>query len=145
MAGYTYNRQSFTGAPTALAAVYCRCVVLELALKEELQLIGSTGNGGHNVPVLLHSFANTKLGTSVLGDQVRNLSGQLGTRLSALWCQDRNGGAIKVKANSYPYLRYLRHQTDGWSTPSSSDADLQMLDTTVSAVWIALKSAGINL
>jgi hypothetical protein len=145
MAGYAYNRASFGGAPTALTRAYCRCVALELALKEELALIGGSGNGGHDVPSLLLQYANAKLALSPLKAQVNVLAGQLSSRLSALWCQDRYGVPIKVKAKSYPFMRYLRHQSDGWLPQYSSDADVQSVEATVGAIWLALKGAGVAL
>lgn len=146
MAAYAYNRRSFGGTPTTLTRVYCRCVALELALKEELSLLSGRGNGGHNVPALLQSFAGAKLASSSpLKSHMSTLSGQLATRLSALWCQDQSGSATQVKAASYPYLRYLRHDSDGWALPRSSNADVQRLESTVNAIWVALKSAGVSL
>lgn len=144
MAVYAYNRASFGGNSFALGKTYCRCVTLELALKEELALCEGNGNGGHDVPSLLHRYAST-LAPSPLKSQVATLAGQLSNRLSALWCQGRYGTAERVRANSYPYMRYLRHQSDGWAPQYSTESDVERVEATVSAIWLALKSAGVKL
>lgn len=145
MSGYSYNRHNFSWTRTELVWTYCRCVTLELALKEELSLLTSSNNGGHDLPTLLASFANGTLSPSPLRSQIITLSTHLAADLGALWSQGKDGQATKVRANCYPYIRYLRHQSDGWTPQHSSDADLQKLAATVDQLFIALRSAGITL
>ncbi|WP_369914797.1 hypothetical protein AB8810_20580 [Xanthomonas sp. NCPPB 3005] len=144
MAGYSYNRDGFTSAGAHhLKAAYCNLVAIELALKEFLGKINTRSNGGHNVPDLLQQYASGA-GPGNAGN-VNALATQLSGALNALWCQDRGGIAVNVPASCYPYLRYLRHNSDGWESDYSTDDDMQNLANIVSSTRALLKTAGVML
>lgn len=146
MTSYAYNRQAFqSGSSSDLASTYCRLVQLELALKEELGLINCGGNGGHNVPALLTEYGNTKVANGTKKISINSAAAKMGSGLAALWCQGRHGTAVKVPKSSYPYMRYVRHNGDGWPSPSSTAACVVSLRNEVNNVIAILKSLGVVL
>lgn len=145
MAGYSYNRNNFSWTRSELAWTYCRLVALELALKEALGFLTTGSNGGHDVPSLLHSFASTRLPASPHRAQLLALVLQLRAAISSLWCQGKGGAPVRARENCYPYIRYLRHQTDGWNPEFSGDADVDRLGSVVSAVYMAMNNVGAKV
>ena len=140
MAGYTYNRNGFAGTqPHELRLVYCSLVAIELALKEFLGKIHTTGNRGHNVPHLLQQFA----GVSGDAGTVSSLATQLSGALTALWSQNGNGSSKSVPHDNYPYLRYLRHESDGWGEDQSTDMEVQHLADVVKSTRALLRNEGV--
>lgn len=142
---YTYNRNAFRISLAAGAALpvllqaYSTMVCLELFLKEHLPTVGLTAPQGHNVPELLRLLAQVL--PPLNAATMNSLSTQLGGKLSSLWCEDKAGGPCKVKATSYPYVRYLRHSSD-WSAPHSTDADIADLFNVIAQILHELSKTG---
>jgi len=137
---YAYNRSGFnSSAAHQLKSTYCSLVAIELALKESLGKINTTGNRGHDVPGLLQEYAAMKPDAGT----ILALSTQLGTALAALWSQGIRGTEQKVPSNSYPYLRYLRHDSGGWGGSHSTDAELSNLANVVSTAQTLLRTKGV--
>jgi hypothetical protein len=131
---FTFNRTAFFGAALTgpLTGAYCKLVGLELALKDHFRV-----PNGHDVPSMLHrlSLALAAAGAPPATTTALNgLIGQLRFALTGLNCQGPAGIAQSVPANSYPYMRYLRHVSDHWPAPNSSDAELGLLNTTLDAL-----------
>ena len=137
---YDYNRRAFQSVLNAtnvdpLAAAYCLCVLLELSLKQHLNLCTSPSNAGHDLPQLLQRVG---LKQPLHRTTCNALGPQLSALLARLHCQSKDGTARLVPQNSYPYLRYLRHSSD-WETQSSEDADLKSLLAHLKRVSFFLK------
>lgn len=98
-------------------------VAIELVLKHE------TGLTDHNVPAALNVFAHRFAVGTRQGCKVRlnALSAQLSNSLRAISVQGKDGVARFAPAESYPYIRYTRHATDGWSAPSTTNEQVKKL------------------
>lgn len=133
----TYNRSAFHSVATdnnahQLARCYCGLVLIELAIKDHLSL----SNVGHNVPLMLDK----------LGHKHRNLKASLNTVKAQLRCAlsnlhtvRNNGNADKVRPESYPDMRYIRHTSD-FPSQCSTDADLVQLRLCVDRTRAFLRS-----
>lgn len=125
---YDYNRKAFRSVCKAtgiepLAATYCSCVLLELSLKQHLNLTASASNGGHDLPALVHRVGQIHSRHAVVCNALQR---QLGDSLGKLYSQSRMGVPRSVPMNSYPYIRYLRHDSD-WPSDCTSEGDLVAL------------------
>lgn len=127
---HNYNRTAFQSGSTAaspLLALYCSLVDLELALKNHFW--GTGWRRGH----LLIAWV-TEVGEAALATNLDNC-------LAALHCTTLTGGQSIVSGNSYPDLRYLRHDNDFAGT--STDAQLQAALQAVRDINAALRTLGI--
>jgi hypothetical protein len=129
---HVYNRNAFQGLAAAsdvLLRLYCSLVGLELGLKDHFS--GTGWRNGHRIGDWVAELGEAALGV------------QLETRLSALQCTDRDGNPAPVAANSYPGIRYVRHETDfpGASTSAQIGEALQV----VSDIINALRGRGVAL
>lgn len=125
---HQYNRVAFefgAASPSPLLKLYCSLVVIELRLKDHLL----PRPGGHRVVEWL-----SNLGEASLAQQFR-------TSVAVLVCTDRAGNPAPVDANSYPDLRYLRHETDYAGT--STDTQLENALTVLAAIKLALANRGV--
>ena len=146
---YAYNKATFrsarasAGAP-ALLRIYCSLVVMELGLKEYLGLMNTPQNAGHDVPRLLTLFQvqlpATNYSRVMLGVKITQMRG----RMSKMYCQGKDGNCQFLPAESYPYLRYVRHDSD-WPNSNCADADIDSLGTVVEDVFSFLKRSGVPL
>jgi hypothetical protein len=110
-------------------------VLLELTIKQRLNLITTGANGGHDLPGLIHRLSRLDpKATTVLTSKQRQLSDSL----RALHSQGKDGTAQNVPSNSYPHMRYLRHSSD-WQTDASSDDDIIKLLAVVQSIEYFLK------
>ncbi|QSV70169.1 MAG: hypothetical protein HEQ20_04555 [Aphanizomenon flos-aquae KM1D3_PB] len=128
---HAYNRAAFTtGADSSnyLLSLYCSLVALELAIKDHLDPPWQTG---HKIIDWLGSLGETSLAT------------QLDAQLSALYCTHKDGTEVNVKANQYPDLRYIRHESDfpGKSTDNQIQAALDIIRD----IKIQLNARGVLL
>ena len=126
--GYSYNRTAFKAVRThlelpPLLLSYCSLVLAELALKEHLNLVGSSAHCGHDLPQLLDRL---RPGTEGGKRSLAAMKTQFRQRLAKLRCQTRKGIPGFVPESSYPHIRYLRH-ADDWSADHSTDADVKQL------------------
>ena len=112
-----------------LLSLYCALVALELGIKDHFA--GAGWPSGHRIADWV-----SELGQAALSVQLRN-------QLSALQCTDRDGVAASVEANSYPELRYIRHESDfvGTTTDVQIEAALQV----VKDIKTALAATGVAL
>lgn len=139
---YEYNRKAFAmmqsipGAPPLLSA-YSVLVCIELFLKERLPAGAVNQQNGHDVPSLLHILAGT-LGTPHQAT-LQALSVKLGNHISILWSEGFSGSKL-VPSRSYPYIRYLRHDSE-WGVPHSTDAELLNLNAIAGQVKFHLSQA----
>jgi hypothetical protein len=122
---YDYNRAAFrtvcqSSGIHPLALKYCSCVLLELSLKQHLNLTSTSGNGGHNLPELVALLGNQhpryRMSCNALQQQLAN-------SLRRLQSQGKRGQAGSIPSRSYPNMRYLRHSSD-WAVDCSTDQDL---------------------
>lgn len=112
---------------------------LELFLKEYLPTVGQVVPQNHDVPHMLKLLAQALPQSSAAN--FNSLSMQLDGGLASLWCEEKGGGARKVKATSYPYVRYLRHSSD-WPKPHSTDGDIANLFAVIQQILHELSKAG---
>jgi hypothetical protein len=105
--------------------------VLELAIKDHFHQSGSWKRGHCIIDWLTTDLDETSLGT------------QLDTKLSALYCTARDGSEAPVAANSYPDIRYLRHETD--FPGKSTDSQLKEALEIIKDIKTSLISRGISL
>ena len=144
---YDFNRRAFrsvfdTPGIDPLATIYCACILLELSLKQHLNLCSTAGNGGHDLPQLLQ---RTAISNPRIRGLIASLSPQLSSSLSKLFSQSKKGTARNIPANSYPHIRYLRHSSD-WPSQSSSDQDLCQVLALLKRIMHLLKyTAGVSL
>ena len=98
-------------------------VAIELVLKQ------ATGLTDHNIPAALNVFAHRFAVDYQQGCKVRinALSAQLSNALKAISVQGKDGAARFAPAESYPYIRYTRHVTDGWPAPSTTNEQVRKL------------------
>lgn len=125
---FTYNRSAFRAPVTApnqpcspLLGAYATLVALELFLKDHLTLYVASVPTSHDVPKLLKTLAGHLEGKH--SGPISSLALQLSTKLANLWCKGKDGNAIPVPSSSYPYMRYLRHDSD-WDSSASTDEEL---------------------
>ena len=125
---YDYNRKAFRSVCAAsgiepLATSYCACILLELSLKQHLNLVSTVSNSGHDLSALILRLGQAHRKHAAT---CNSLQSQLGYALRNLYSQGRNGVARTVPPNSYPHIRYLRHSSD-WLSDCSSDVEVVAL------------------
>lgn len=131
MSQHTTNIRAFVVAATSSAdeivKAYCGMVAIELVLKQ------ATGLTDHNIPGALNVFAHQFAVGNQRGCKVRlnALSVQLSNALKAISVQGKDGVARFAPAESYPYIRYTRHVTDGWSAPATTLEQVKTLSNLV--------------
>lgn len=134
-----YNEQSFhaisnqavkAGDDHLLAVTYCTLVCIELMLKNKLAI-----SGGHDIPSLLKTYGNIKTKHAAT---LISYSKQIRNKLQSLQTQNKKGLPQLAPADSYPYIRYLRHSND-FSSPSNDDKDVFALLNDARAVKTFLK------
>lgn len=132
---HTYNIRAFRNATLSvsnpLLCLYCSLVELELAIKDHLQPSSGWKNGHRIIDWLTHDLGESSLGM------------QLSTKLSILYCTNRNGLETNVQANQYPDLRYLRHEIDFSS--KSTDVQLEEVLDILRDIKRNLRIKGLNL
>lgn len=141
---YNYNCAAFRDGIQGggLLEAYCRLVWLELRLKYRLG--GSvTGLNGHDVPGMLDALLSELRSSQAAGNAVSVLTSKiplLKSRLEALSCQGLDGRPAIVKAAKYPYIRYLRHDSDNWGSPQSSSTEIKNLVDSLQELMFTLSS-----
>ena len=128
---HAYNRSAFDvgrSSSNGLLSVYCSLVIIELGLKDAR----TTWPNGHYLAAWLNDLADAGL---------TSLTQQLITCLGTLKCTDRNGGVTRADLNSYPDVRYLRHEAD--FPGQSNDADLLACVAVIQDIETVLKGRGI--
>jgi hypothetical protein len=132
---HSYNQQSFqvgaSNSSNPLLCLYCSLVVLELSIKDHFHQSGPWKKGHCIIDWLTVSLGETSLGT------------QLDSKLSALYCTYKDGTEVNVKANSYPDIRYLRHEAD--FPGKSTDNQLKEALEIIKDIRTSLITKGINL
>lgn len=144
---FTYNRSAFRSPVTApnqpcspLLCAYATLVALELFLKDHLTRYVVSVPNSHDVPNLLKTLAR-HLDKKHSGT-ISSVASQLSTKLANLWCRGKDGIATPVPSNSYPYMRYLRHDSD-WSSSASTDAELNaVLSISKQIMQVLYKATG---
>lgn len=139
---YQYNRNAFSAlhslaGVSPLLKAYSRLVCIELFLKEKLPVGTVNHQNGHDVPTLLHQLAATLSAPHQASLQA--LSVTLGNQIGSLWSEGFAGSKL-IPSRSYPYIRYLRHDSE-WSAPHSSDAELLSLSSVAEQVKFHLIQA----
>ena len=126
---FDHNRAAFRSVRSAtgvapLVVAYCSCILLELGLKQHLNLITTANTAGHNLPYLIQrlGLAHSRHRVTCIA-----LQSQLTDCLRGLQSQGKNGLPSPVPPNAYPHLRYLRHNSD-WVAQASSDTDIALLN-----------------
>ena len=132
---HSYNKNSFqvggSNFCNPLLCLYCSLVVLELSIKDHFHQSGPWKKHHHIIDWLTNDLGETSLGL------------QLESKLSALYCTGINGDDVNVRANSYPDIRYLMHETD--FPGKSTDTQLQEALEIIKDIRTSLISKGINL
>jgi hypothetical protein len=115
---------------------YLGLVAIELVLKH------STGLKNHNVPAALNKFAHMFATTHKVGCKVRlnAMATQLANDLAAVSVQGTDGSPRFAPIDSYPYLRYVRYDVDGWDIPFTTAAQADALLVTVTGIRSYLKT-----
>lgn len=147
MSQFTTNVCAFvaaaTSSPDEVVKAYCGMVAIELVLKQ------ATGMTDHNVPAALNVFAHRFAVDHHRGCKVRlnALSAQLSNALKAMSVQGKDGVARFAPAESYPYIRYVRHVADGWPGPTTSQTEAKTLADLVGGTrsYLATKFQKISL
>ena len=99
-----------------------RSVGLSLHGDDGLEFVGNvTIPANHDIPKLLKTLAG-HLGVKYSGP-ILSMALQLSTKLANLWCKGKDGNATPLPSHSYPYMRYLRHDSD-WESSASTDEEL---------------------
>ncbi|CAD6560603.1 hypothetical protein LMG28727_07199 [Paraburkholderia kirstenboschensis] len=109
-------RQAALTSGDSIVKAYCGLVAIELVLKQ------ATGLKDHNVPSALKKFAIKHAIDHMSGCKIRlnALATQLSNRIDAISVNGVDGNGRAAPTDSYPYIRYTRHLTDGWPSPSTS-------------------------
>lgn len=133
MAGeHKTNRAAFftLDAQSALLRLYVRLVALELALKDK----DATNRGlKHDVVRMAKKFNDAGL---------NNLADQLDRTLVALTCTSLNGTSVAVPGGNYPFIRYLRHESD--FIGETSDVALSAALASLEKLLVALRKHGVE-
>lgn len=119
-----YNKKAFRShsSTNELLIAYCTLVECELILKG--LLAGHTSKrDGHNIPKMLHRIGTHRLINRGLANVIKS---KLERSLSSLWCQSKDGNAVHVPSDNYPYIRYIRHDSD-WTSDATTDAQIKVL------------------
>ena len=109
-----------------LLRLYCSLVTIEIALKDHFQ----PWRAGHRLIDWLNDIGEKSLGLQLEG------------KLSALTCTGRDGSETIVGANSYPDIRYLRHESD--FTGKSTDFQINEVLQIVADIEAALRNKGFT-
>lgn len=139
MSTYSSNIKSFVQSAKAsndpVAQAYFGLVAIELVLKE------STGLKSHDVPGAIVDFANRYAIKKLTGCKIRlnSLSAQLSTDLGQMITNDKSKAPCITPSNCYPYLRYTRHEADGWAVPVTTAEQAKRLASTVAQVRAYLR------
>ncbi|HBO2152800.1 hypothetical protein ACM8AW_26170 [Pseudomonas aeruginosa] len=126
MSQHTTNIRAFAAAASSsdpVVSAYCGMVAIELVLKQAI------GLPDHNVPSALNLFAHRFAIDNLRGCKVRlaSLSTQLSNALKTISVQGKDGVARFAPAECYPYIRYTRHTCDGWTGPTTTQEQAEML------------------
>lgn len=140
---YDYNKKAFRTLLQAadidpLIAAYGGCVLIELALKQALDLTSSMGNGGHNLGMLIDQMAQRQPKQKINYDA---LKAQLNNSLKLLFCQGRKGIAQETPTGSYPHIRYLRHTSD-WNSDCNTDDEIKSFYALIQRIINHLSTKG---
>lgn len=128
---HTYPRAAFaSGAASAnsLLSLYCSLVTAELAFKDR----SPTWLNGHKIGQWLTDEGDGPL---------TSLTQQLVNAFDDLRCTDRQGNSTRLQVDSYPDLRYLRHEIDFPGETSTEQLD-RCLDL-CREITVLLKSKGM--
>lgn len=138
---YSSNiKQFFASEQSELVQAYHLLIGIELVLKDA----GYAGSGGHDVPGMLSSAANSPKAVAKPGVEVRlrGLAVQLTNALRAVTCQGLDDRPQSVPSTSYPFLRYCRLEGDWNGERETSALRITELLATCNNVLLALKDVG---
>lgn len=139
MTKHTLNIKGFVDASKSIKdpiiKAYCGLVAVELVLKD------AVGLKNHDVPAAIKKFALKFAIDEMYGcrSRLNSLSTQLSRELSAITTQGTDKVACSCPTSSYPYLRYVRHQVDGWPLPCTTTIQAQELASTVEQIQFYLR------
>jgi len=128
---YTFNRAAFDiarSSTNALLSLYGSLVTIELALKER----ANPWKNGHYIAQWLTDEADPGL---------TSLTQQLASGFAAMRITDRTGKSSQTRLDSYPEVRYLRHETD--FPGESTDGQLAACLLLVRDIEAVLRAKGI--
>jgi len=131
-----YNKAGFRAAATgeshALPRVYCGLVLIELALKDNLNVPGLK----HDLPIMLRkvSLAN-RSHKAAINQHICELT----NRLAVLHVSAVDGSPSRARATAYPDIRYVRHTSD-WTEQFSTDKEIEDLRICVGKIRAFLKT-----
>jgi hypothetical protein len=139
MSSHTTNLAAFVEAASSashlITRAYFGLVAIELVLKESVAL------KDHNVPSALNKFASRYAVGPLSGCKIRlnALATKLQNDLTRIVAQGMDGNPRRIPAASYPYLRYVRLDSDGWGKPASTLAEMEALASTVAEIRAYLR------
>jgi hypothetical protein len=133
------NIKAFLRATTdqePLIRAYCGLVAIELVLKHEV------GLKDHNVIAGLTKFRlNNSTGTkSWSATALISLTDQLRGDIIAIQVNSKFGSPIPTPHESYPYIRYIRFDSDGWPPPHTRAGDVLRLANTIQQLRVFLRT-----
>lgn len=125
------NRASFLGKQgcSCLARCYGKLVAIEIVLKDHLGPNGA--NVSHDVPALLGKVAAAGAHQTppILAAPLNSKAQQLSQMLRLLSCSSKTGQRMLVPPSSYPFMRYIFHESDGTHTSDVKEQDLIKIGT----------------
>jgi len=140
MTKHTKNIDAFVKACVSssdhVVNAYLGLVAVELVLKND------TGIKDHNVPAAIDKFAHHFATGHLQGCQIKlnALAVQLRNAIKAVSVQGVDGNPRFAPVESYPYIRYVRHESDGWSAPFTSEEQAKILSAKVTEIRAYLKT-----
>jgi hypothetical protein len=133
------NIKAFLGATTdqdPLVRAYCGLVAIELVLKHEV------GLKDHNVCAGLGTFRTLRAIGNKSWSATALISFADGLRrdIVGIHVNDKFGQPKTAPHDSFPYIRYVRFNGDGWPPPHALLGDITRLADTVQQLRIFLRT-----
>lgn len=136
---HTSNIKAFLRATldqAPLVRAYCGLVAIELVLKQEVGLTD------HNICAGLDKFrVQRAVGTkSWTATALIALTNRIRSGIVAIHVNDKLGLPRSAPFDSYPYIRYLRLEGDGWGAPETALSTVEALAAAVLEVRVFLRT-----
>ncbi|WP_310384769.1 hypothetical protein [Roseateles sp.] len=140
MTRHTKNIDAFVAASVSssdhIVKAYLGLVAVELILKNDV------GLKGHNVPAAIDKFAHLFAIGHHQGCKIKlnALVAQLRNAITAITVQGKDGNPCNAPVDSYPNIRYVRHESDSWPAPFTSEEQAKVLSAKVLEIRAYLKN-----
>jgi hypothetical protein len=110
-----------------------------MLLKDHLRQLGEVVKNNHDVPLML---ANLAIKSPPQTANINALNTALKANLTRLWCEGPTR-TQNVPTYSYPYIRYVRHDSEYASdcSPEADIQDLELLTQQIQALLFSITGA----